>query len=196
MSKKRNGVAVYAPGPMNVKCHAHKKDGTPCGRWSLKGSTVCTSHGAGTKAARAKAQLRLLMAADPAAAEMVAIMLDPKSPPNVRLSAAAQILDRAGLSAKQVVEVDAQEPWLVLLSKIVVPAGAYDADVLDVDYTEETEPTSRAHATCDDSPVDLPPAVAPSGQRTQPANLDDTPPRHLDPDNHAGRYTGRANFTR
>jgi len=34
---------------MSQKCVGHKKDGSPCGRWALKGSTICTSHGANSR---------------------------------------------------------------------------------------------------------------------------------------------------
>lgn len=30
------------------KCKGHKKDGTPCGKWAVRGFDVCGSHGAGS----------------------------------------------------------------------------------------------------------------------------------------------------
>lgn len=52
---------------------------------------------------KAAAQVRILMAADRAAAQLVTLMYDKTAPHAVRLSAARDLLDRAGLSGKHAV---------------------------------------------------------------------------------------------
>ena len=86
-------------------CIGHKKDGTPCGLHSIKGATVCHKHGGGAPQVKAKAQQRLLMAADDMAAVMVAIAFNEKMPPAVRVAAARDVMDRAGLKPVEQVEV-------------------------------------------------------------------------------------------
>lgn len=119
-------VAAYAPGPMNVRCHAHKKDGTQCKRWALKGAKTCTSHGSGTKAARRKAAERIEASLDRAALAIVRLMEDPETPPAVKLAAARDLLDRGDLTGKQRVEVDVLAPWQAIAQRVVVPLASLE----------------------------------------------------------------------
>jgi hypothetical protein len=45
------------------RCHAHRKDGQPCGCYAINGGRVCRIHGGAARQVRAKADERLLMAA-------------------------------------------------------------------------------------------------------------------------------------
>ena len=157
---------AYTAGPVNVRCHAHKKNGERCRRWSLRGSTVCTSHGAAAPAVRRRAAERIEASLDRAALAVVRLMEDAKTPHAVKLAAAKDLLDRGGLSAKQIVEVNNLAPWQVILQKIIVPAVP-EAPVEAVVVT----PEYAAHIV----------------------NSDDTPPRRIDPDGVARR---RSNQTR
>jgi len=85
------------------RCHARTSAGNPCRKYAILGATVCATHGGSAPQVRAKAQQRLLEAADPAAAMLVHLALNGDTE-QVRLQAAKDILDRAGLSAKQLVE--------------------------------------------------------------------------------------------
>ncbi len=82
-----------------------KQTGEPCGSTPAPGFTVCKWHGAKAPQVENKARQRILAAADPAAAVLVALCLDDTTPPAVRLAAARDLLDRAGEGAKQQVEV-------------------------------------------------------------------------------------------
>lgn len=79
-------------------CTAKTRDGDLCKNAPMRGSRTCRMHGSATAAARAKAEERILMAADPAAATLIRLMRDKKVPPQVQLAAARDLLDRAGLS--------------------------------------------------------------------------------------------------
>ena len=85
-------------------CTATRRNGTQCTQPAIKGATVCRMHGGSAPQVRAKAAQRLLEAADPAAAYLASLVKNPKAPESDRRQAATAILDRAGLSPKQVVE--------------------------------------------------------------------------------------------
>lgn len=93
------------PGPMedSRRCHARTSAGNPCRKFAIRGATVCGTHGGSAPQVKAKAQQRLLEAADPAAAMLVHLALNGENE-TVRLNAARDILDRAGLSPKQLIE--------------------------------------------------------------------------------------------
>lgn len=44
------------------KCSGHKKDGSPCGAYPIRGGTVCVSHGGGAGQVKRKARERLAIA--------------------------------------------------------------------------------------------------------------------------------------
>lgn len=82
------------------KCHARsKRSGKQCGRDCTPGTTVCHYHGGAAPQVIAAARLRLLLAADPAAALIVSQMKNSKLDARERRAAAIEILNRAGLKA-------------------------------------------------------------------------------------------------
>lgn len=95
------------PDPNRI-CSAHRTNGKPCRKTALRGTQppLCVSHGAGAPAVRRKARVRLEMAADRMAKELLGIATDSDTPPAVKLAAIRDSLDRAGLSAKTAVEVE------------------------------------------------------------------------------------------
>lgn len=103
------------------KCKAHKKDGAPCGRWPLKGSTVCPKHGGSAPQVRRKAIERLIAASDLAAGRLIEFMNDARVPYSVRLAATRDLLDRAVGPAAQTVKlgVAKEDPWADLLSEVM-----------------------------------------------------------------------------
>lgn len=102
------------------KCKAHKKDGTPCGRWPVKGATVCPKHGGSAPQVRRKAQERLLEAADSLMAQLLKIASSAESEA-VRLAATRDALDRAGFAPAQLVKlgIGNEDPWGDMLAEIM-----------------------------------------------------------------------------
>lgn len=94
-------------GHVAGKCTGHASDssGRPCKNWPVHGTRVCKFHGAGAPQVRAAAQMRILESADAVAAALVKIALDDDQPGSVRVQAQKDLLDRAGLGAKQLVDV-------------------------------------------------------------------------------------------
>lgn len=94
---------TFAKPLPSVKCTANRRDGQPCGAWSLAGATVCLKHGGhlpNVKAAveERKAAARLLFVdASGDAAETIEYLARFATQENVRLAAAKEVLDRAGI---------------------------------------------------------------------------------------------------
>lgn len=101
---------VAKPVPV-VKCMATTSSGEPCTRWSIMGATVCIKHGAQLPNVQKAAQERVttarlqLMGASGDAFEVLEELLRPGVPEGIRLKAATEILDRAGLKAGMEVAV-------------------------------------------------------------------------------------------
>lgn len=93
----------HVPG----KCAGHASDGSgrPCGNWPIKGAVVCKRHGASAPQVRAAAQMRILENADAVAAALVKIALNESEGAAARVSAARDLLDRAGLGAARQLDV-------------------------------------------------------------------------------------------
>ena len=78
-----------------------KQSGKRCGRYPVPGGNVCIMHGGGQQAYREKCRLRLLELVNPALATMARAVKAKGKPGQVEISAARDILDRAGFAAKQ-----------------------------------------------------------------------------------------------
>lgn len=89
-----------------ARCVAHKKSGERCRRLAIQGATVCRAHGGASGHVRRAARVRLEMAADRVAKELLKLAVSDNAPDNVKLAAIKDALDRAGLSAKTAVEVE------------------------------------------------------------------------------------------
>ncbi|OBF96340.1 hypothetical protein A5773_13005 [Mycobacterium sp. 852014-52450_SCH5900713] len=102
------------------RCTAHKHNGDPCMRYAARGANVCRVHGGAAPQVVAKARERLALAADRMARELLGIAAGAESEA-VKLAAVRDALDRAGLSAKQSVELSAKEPepWEELTLSVV-----------------------------------------------------------------------------
>lgn len=168
--------------PSGLKCGAHKKNGDPCKRPPMNGATVCRSHGGAAPQVVAAARRRLMGASNNVAVLLLKIAEDEKTPPAVRLAAIKDVLDRAGVTVKQEVEVTLQ-PWQQLIEGIVAdvgdqyvrPTGPRDGEVLDAEVVADD----------DESPLlnDLPPrpalpdVPAPAPSPTPPADEPRIPSR-------------------
>ena len=92
------------------RCTAHNRAGAPCGKFSMRGQTVCRNHGGSSPQALAKAaaavelaELRLRNLAPRAVAELESLVTSATSE-QVRLNASRDILDRAGLKPADRIE--------------------------------------------------------------------------------------------
>lgn len=101
-----------------TRCTAKRKNGEPCRNRPILGGNVCRMHGGGAPQVRKRAQERILAAADMAASRLIEFARDDRIPHAVRLSAIRDLLDRAGLNAKAVVEVEVA-PWQMDLAAII-----------------------------------------------------------------------------
>ncbi|MGX9294106.1 MULTISPECIES: hypothetical protein [Tsukamurella] len=106
------------------QCTAHRTNGDPCRRAAINGGTVCATHGGRSPQVKAKARVRLEMAADRMAKELLKIAVSDDAPDNVKLAAIKDALDRAGLSPKTAVEVSVDpKPFEQLLSGMATLTG-------------------------------------------------------------------------
>lgn len=99
------------------QCVRVKANGERCRKYSIRGATVCYSHGGSAAQVRKRADARIeearlaLGRLVPKAVKRVERLLDSQSP-EVSLRAAMQVLDRSGLSVvhkSEVTRVNAQE---------------------------------------------------------------------------------------
>ena len=89
-------------------CSANRTNGTPCRKAAIAGGTVCPTHGGSAPQVKEAARLRILALVDPALGVLAravrprkAVKGRPWEPTSQEISAAKDILDRAGLNAAQ-----------------------------------------------------------------------------------------------
>ena len=84
--------------PTVRECGAHRTNGEPCHASAMHGQQVCYRHGGNSPQARAAAQERILGKADAAAKYLADVVEGTEdATPNVRVIAARDLLDRAGV---------------------------------------------------------------------------------------------------
>lgn len=156
-----------SPDPAR-RCTARRTNGEPCRRIAIRGGTVCPTHGGSTGHVKAKARVRLEMAADRMAKELLSIATADDAPAAVKLAAIRDALDRAGLSAKSAVDVQVgpTPEWEQVLTGAVTGGSRAesraergvedkktpdwlaeelkDAQVLDAEVVEEAAPALPA----------------------------------------------------
>jgi hypothetical protein len=186
-----NGSTALEP----ARCGAKKRDGEACRRFPLRGTNRCRLHGGASPQAQAKARERILGAADLAAQRLIEFMNDKRVPWPVRLSAARDLLDRAGLGAKNELTVELPQ-WQAVIDRIVVdapndlpalPSGPDVIDADELDMFEAWERPPRPDDDDEDEPYDEPTEttavqLAPKVEYVDPATFSEKPPARLDPD--------------
>lgn len=119
-----------------ARCSAHRTNGDPCNAFAIKGGTVCNKHGGSAPQVKKKAAERIQEAADPAAANLVRWMGDPKVDMTTRVRIAQDLLDRAGVSKNAKVEVDVgirRYEQLAASGGILMDIPDEDDDVVDAE---------------------------------------------------------------
>ena len=136
------GGLVPAGQVPSKRCHALRKNGEPCKRWALVGSTVCVSHGAAAPQVRDAARDRILRLAPAAIQTLVAALRDDSGA--VRVRAAIDLLDRAGLKAAEEHVIVPQEATNAALDAALLAAlearGTVVTRVLDAEAEEPAGP--------------------------------------------------------
>lgn len=122
---------VAKPLPV-VKCTVPKRDGSPCTRWSLAGHIVCYVHGGQLPSVQKAAAERVatarvaLMGMSTDATSVLEQLMQPGVAEGIRLKAATEILDRAGLKAGVEVAVTVEHtgsPLDDILNQLEIIAG-------------------------------------------------------------------------
>jgi hypothetical protein len=136
MSKRSDLSMAQRKDDPKRRCTAHRKDGGRCKRAPILGGSVCATHGGSAGQVRAKAQRRLMAAVDVLMVELLEIAKSAESE-GVRLAAVNSALDRAGLSAKQFVDVAISAKWDETFEGGTVTVGDGTTDTLSDDETKE-----------------------------------------------------------
>lgn len=126
-------------GPITAaKCRAHKKDGSPCGLYPIRGAAVCRVHGGGAPQVRRKAEDRLRALEAPAIHRLEELMRQSDSP-SVAIAAVKDVLDRVRGRATERVEVGGELGLRTVVEHIHQPAlPAADTRVLPPHIDEDT----------------------------------------------------------
>lgn len=124
------------PKTGNVQCRATSKaTGQRCQCWSIKGGVVCHKHGGAAPQVRRSANARIREAADDAAAYLVHWMSDDTVDVRVRTQIAQDLLNRAGISSKQIVGVEIRKfEQLVDAGTLLIDLP--NPDIIDADVAK------------------------------------------------------------
>lgn len=169
--RRAHGEAFWAD-PQNAhltRCAATLRNGDPCRREAIMGGNVCGLHGGDAGQVRRKAAERVVRTADEAVEAIVKLISDPAAPYGIRLKAAQDIADRAGLAATQMHKVvtDESDPVLSLLTEVLEdPQGL------------ENPPDFKSQVTSGVSSYELEPPP-PEPERPKVERGDSTPPARL-----------------
>ena len=164
----------------------------------MLGGNVCYHHGGNAPQVKAKAQRRLQQAADALVQRLLGMALDGDTPDHVALQAIRDALDRAGLGAKQSVELSAKQPgpWEEMMADFArvsrerharlergepepaapAPEPPQALEVVDAEVVEDTPETQperdgeRANGA--DHPADHAPAVRRAERTAEPRASD------------------------
>lgn len=90
-------------GTMSRRCRAHNRHGEPCAAAPIHGGNVCVAHGGRAPQVRLSATQRLAGFVEPILSEMYRLAVSAESEA-VRVQAAKDLLDRAGLKPPERIE--------------------------------------------------------------------------------------------
>lgn len=132
------------------RCTARRTNGEPCKRAPIEGSNVCATHGGRAPQVKRRAQQRLDESSDIAVRRIVAIMNDDTTPVQVRLAAAKDVLDRAGLSGAHRVELSGEMTLFerslseVTYDEVEIVDDLGELAVIDAEVVEPAEVADEA----------------------------------------------------
>lgn len=133
-----------------IRCVNIKKDGMRCNRWSIRGATVCLVHGGrlptvknDAAAAVERARMRIVDLTDDAV-DVLEDLTQPGTADAIRLKAATEILDRAGIKGGMDINVEVEhkiDPALTIAERLKqINSRASDDDseeIVDAEVVEE-----------------------------------------------------------
>ena len=112
-----------------IRCNGTLQSGKRCRREAIEGSIVCEIHGGLAPQVRRRAAERVLLTADEAIQVIKSLISDPTVPAGVRLKAAQDLADRAGLAAAQVHKIvpSPEDPVIAFFEGLLLdPANLVD----------------------------------------------------------------------
>lgn len=132
----------------NRQCSAmSKRTGERCGNRAMVAQRVCRMHGGATRQAKAKAARIVAEAQNEAAGLLVEFMADPDVAVDLRTKIAQDLLNRAGVSEKTILQIGVEQPksfedWVG--EAIIDVEVADDPNVIDAEVIEDdTAPLVR-----------------------------------------------------
>ena len=126
--------------------HGIQANGERCKNAAIRGGTVCGYHGANAPAVKAKARLRLEMASDRLARQLLNMTTGPNGADPVKLAAIKDALGRSGLDVKNTisVEVGITKPFERVFDSIMSGPREPTTDALAIESAEIEAETAVA----------------------------------------------------
>lgn len=193
--ERNGGVPLDHPR----RCQAQRANGAgPCRRFAIKGGIVCRVHGGSAVQVQNAARVRLQLAADRMARNLLGLAEEAKSE-HVQYLATTAALDRAGVVEPKQVNVDLNAPWQEVfeavggiahisqaesrarrgLAEPPMPAlgppdsgAVIDAEVVDTPDSPADRPSGPNASRTGDDRADVPPAPG-TGLQTMEQALED-----------------------
>ena len=123
----------------NRQCTAtSKRTGNRCNNRAMIGQRTCRMHGGSTKRARTAANKRIAQASGYAADMLVEFMADPAVAIDLRTKIAQDLLNRAGVSASQLLQVEVGAKFQDVLEGVLIDVDV-DANVVDAEVVADAE---------------------------------------------------------
>jgi hypothetical protein len=176
-----------------IRCNGTLQSGKRCRREAIAGSVVCEIHGGLAPQVRRRAAERVILNADEAIQVIRSFVRDPTAPAGVRLKAAQDLADRAGLAAAQVhkiIPVDGdrvmeffegilEQDGLVALDAAPEQGQPRELESGDLDmYGQAPRYDEEDHEEAESAEVITMPETEPEPERQH----SDTPPRLFPPE--------------
>jgi hypothetical protein len=158
-----------------IRCNGTRQSGKRCRREAIEGSVVCEIHGGLAPQVRRRAAERVLLTADEAIQVIKSFISDPTVPAGVRLKAAQDLADRAGLAAAQIHKIvpSTEDPLIAFFE------GAFSdpSALMDTSPADPAQPAIEAYVV-DPAEPDAEPEESLEAELIDDAEPgDDTPAR-------------------
>jgi len=126
-----------------IRCNGTLQSGKRCRREAVAGSVVCEIHGGLAPQVRRRAAERVLLTADEAIQVIKSFISDPTVPAGVRLKAAQDLADLAGLAAAQIHKIvpGTDDPVIAFFQGVLSDPSA----LMDASPAGPAQPAIEAH---------------------------------------------------